>query len=61
MLLLLNAHPEPVRFKLPPALAWQVEVNTNDPRAFGENHRQGGEMPFDVPARTFVLLRRIDE
>jgi isoamylase len=61
MLLLLNAHPEPVRFKLPPAHAWQVEVNTNDPRAFGENHRQGGEMPFDVPARTFVLLRRIDE
>jgi isoamylase len=58
-LVLLNAHHEPVTFRLPPrrfGLRWALELTTADPGAEWVEWRPRGEV--EVDARSLVLLRR---
>jgi glycogen operon protein len=57
---LLNATPDPVAFRLPPrrfGLEWALELSTADPDGGGEPYP--GRSTLDVPARSLVLLRRV--
>ncbi len=56
---LLNAGPEAVDFRLPPrrfGLEWELELTTADPDAGGQ--RFPGRATVEAPSRSLVLLRR---
>jgi len=56
---LLNATPEPVEFRLPPrrfGLEWELELTTAVPQAHGE--RVPGRSAVEIAARSLTLLRR---
>jgi glycogen operon protein len=57
---LLNATPEDIVFRLPPrrfGIEWELALSTADPDAGAE--RYPGRASVDVPARSLVLLRRV--
>ena len=57
---LLNATPDAVAFRLPPGrfgLEWTLELTTADPGAGGDHF--AGRSTVDIPARSLVLLRRV--
>ena len=57
---LLNAHPEPVVFRLPPrrfGLEWALELSTANPDDGAEHFP--GRSTAEVPARSLLLLRRV--
>jgi glycogen operon protein len=58
---LLNATPEDVVFRLPPrrfGLDWELELSTSDPDAGAGAERYPGRSSLDVRARSLLLLRR---
>jgi isoamylase len=60
LLMLLNAHHEPIAFILPahrPKVRWELVLDTRDAtRRLRQRPRRGGE-PYDLEARSLVLLR----
>ena len=64
LLLLFNSHEESVPFTLPKSqrgLHWDVVVDTSTGEIIDEERPLPDDKPFDLPGRSFVLLRRHDE
>jgi glycogen operon protein len=59
LLLLLNAHHEPLPFLIPPDLpgTWEVEVDTAAPDGRGATRRCAAGGTFEIADRSLVLLR----
>jgi isoamylase len=64
LLLLFNAHIEPVAFRLPdqpPGPAWQVVVDTNNPHLHEDERLVEGGTDYDLAGRAVVLMRRVEQ
>jgi isoamylase len=61
-LMILNSNHEDVEFKAPafvPGDTWETVINTDNPLEKEKPEAVKGGLPIDIPARSFVLLRRL--
>jgi glycogen operon protein len=60
LLILLNAHDEPISFVLPPhkpRMRWELIVDTREPTGRRKHRPIRGGNPYDLEARSLALLR----